>query len=290
VSSHGGRDKRFFSLLCEAVQEIDSLLCVGLDPDLGKLPPEVLRGCSPDEAVSRFLREVIQITAPVAAAYKPNKAFFDPLPNGLAVLSDICAHIRSLRPRRPVIVDCKVADTPNTMLQYDQLLFEVIGADAIIVNPYLGPDVWRSKDAVGSARRARGVLVRTSNPGAHALQDARLQDGRSLWEAVLDLVIAESSDYELFPVISVDRETDARRVRTRTPSEIPMFFAGVGAQGKNLGLLRWLLNRDRSGVLVGSSRAVLYPRRQGTATWEQAVEEAARATWSALQEQRGVAI
>lgn len=259
----------------------DSNLCVGLDPEKERIPEVVLREESPDGAVFRFLTEVVEITAEWAAAFKINKAFFDPLPEGIETLRNIVGFIHDNFSEIPVIIDCKVGDTPNTMRHYEQVLFGTLRADAILVNPYLGDDVWRSD---GTYRGARGVLVRTSNPSAGMVQDLPLLDGRRVWEAVLDIVVAEST-VELFPVLSLDSSSDANQVRSRVPENIPILAAGIGAQGKDPGVLRPLLSGGHS-VLVSSSRAILYPNSCEGATWQDVVARAAKTTWSILQEQR----
>jgi orotidine-5'-phosphate decarboxylase len=275
----------FFSLVSAAIKNTNSLLCVGLDPEPTRLPGEVLGDVQPTDAVVRFLKEVVQITASRAAAYKLNKAFFDPLPNGLVALAEVCNAIRTLEPRRPIIIDCKVGDTPNTMIKYEQMLFGTIGADAIIVNPYLGPDVWRTSADARGLSRAYGVLVRTSNPGAHTFQDLTLGDNRTLWQAVLDVVVADR-EHVLFPVVSFDREEDARLVRDHVPPGMPIFFAGVGAQAKDPRVLAWLLDTRERSVLVGSSRAILYPEKRDTETWQGAIQRATDVLWHTLDEQR----
>ncbi|MEA3350671.1 MAG: orotidine-5'-phosphate decarboxylase, partial [Chloroflexota bacterium] len=162
--------KTFFSQLESRIREIDSLLCVGLDPhrsDLAELPKA--RKAS-GAAALEFCLGLIEATADVAAAYKPNSAFFESLgPEGLAALQQVIAAIPD---EIPVILDAKRGDIASTARAYAQAAFQTLGADAITINPYLG------RDAVEpfTADPEKGVflLCKTSNPGAADLQDLLL--------------------------------------------------------------------------------------------------------------------
>lgn len=262
----------------------DSLVCVGLDPDIARIAavvPDAER--RPDEAATSYLRAAIDATVDLAAAFKINKAFFDPLPNGRAVLAAVLAHIHRLPSSPPVILDCKVGDTENTMRHYFQSLFGLGDIDAVLLNPYMGDDVWRGLPS----GRAAGVLVRTSNPAASSVQDLPVAGGGTVWRSVLGLVVRAIEDgTPLFPVVSLSLEEDAHHVRRAVPQGVPILFAGVGAQGAAIAPVRQLLDRDRGGVVVNSSRAILYPDVAAGSDWRASIQRAALALRTQLQELR----
>lgn len=217
-----------------------------------------------------FLREVTERAGPHVCAFKAQKAFFDNLAGGHEILTQIVADIHRDQPAVPVFVDCKVGDIDNTMRAYSEFLFTRIGADGILVNPYMGDDVLRALSEYPD--RAIIVLARTSNPGASIIQDARMQDGRPLWQYVLQLITDRwNSNGNLIPVISATAGLDMAATRKLIPETMPVLLAGVGAQGGDYASLRALLNKERSGVFVNSSRALLYPANPDAMPWQEAV-------------------
>ena len=260
--------------LMARMQAGDTLACCGLDPDMRRLPAEVLRYAASDaEQVLYFLSVVVEITGPHVCAFKAQKAFFDALDGGKEVLAEIVALVRRDYPEVPVFVDCKVGDIDNTMDSYTQLLLGKLGADGVVVNPYMGDEVLEAFG--GYPDRAVIVLVRTSNPGAAIVQDALMQDGRPLWQHVLQLVIERwNANGNLIPVISSTAGLDLAAVRRQIPDEMPILLAGVGAQGGDYSDLRALLNRDGVGVFVNSSRGLLYPPNSDGLPWQEAVARA----------------
>ena len=170
----------FFSRLEARTRTIGSLLCVGLDPHPADL-------AAPTAAAARdFCLRLIAATADVAAAFKPNAAFFEQFgPDGMAALRDVIAAVPN---DVPVLLDAKRGDIASTAEAYARAAFETLGADAITLNPYLG----RDSLAPFLADPARGVflLCKTSNPGAGDLQDLPLADripAQRLFERVAEL-------------------------------------------------------------------------------------------------------
>lgn len=273
-------------ILLHRMEQYQTLLCCGLDPDLRRFPAEVISQPNTDEEkVLQFLQQVVDATAAHVCAYKAQKAFFDLLSGGRDVLKSIVAYIHRWHPGIPVIIDCKVGDIDNTMQAYLDNIFGRIEADGIVVNPYMGDDViipckgFRDKMVV--------VLVKTSNPSSVVVQDMLLQDGRKLWEHVLELVTTQWNDNQnMVPVISSTATLDFPEVRKRIPDEMPILLAGVGAQGGSYTDLRKLLNSNGVGVFVNSSRGILYPSADPTVVWQKAIEVAAIALKNTLNEQR----
>ena len=154
-----------------------SLLCVGLDPDPAKLPPDLAARRQP---LLEFNRRIVDATSEFAAAYKPQIAFY----SAQAAEAELAASIRYVRERAPhaiVILDAKRGDIGNTAEAYAREAFDRYGADAVTVNPYMGED--SVTPFLARADRGAIVLCRTSNRGAHDFQDLRC-DGAPLYQVV----------------------------------------------------------------------------------------------------------
>lgn len=250
-----------------------TLLCAGLDPDLRKLPREVLeKPGTNEEKVLAFLRGAADATGAHVCAYKAQKAFFDLLPGGHDVLKEIVRYIHQTQPGVPIIVDCKIGDIDNTMTAYIENLFDSIQADGIVVNPYMGDDV--VAPLIELADKAIVVIVKTSNVSGGIVQDVILQDERPLWQYLLDLVVNRwNKNGNMIPVLSSTAGMDMTSIRPLIPNTMPILLAGVGAQGGSYNDLRHLLNSEGNGVFVNSSRGILYPA--SSEPWRTAIETAA---------------
>jgi len=262
----------------------NTLACCGLDPDLKKMPGEILNAqISDEEKVVWFLKEAIDLTAPYVCSYKAQKAFFDLLPGGHIVLQEVIAHVHETHPGVPVIVDCKVGDIDNTMGVYIENLFDKLGADGIVVNPYMGDDVMKPLSSFPD--KSIVVLVKTSNLGGAVVQDTVLSNGQELWRYVLDLVLDRwNRNLNMIPVLSSTAKIDLSDVRLRIPEQTPILLAGVGAQGGDLTDLSRLLNTERVGPFVNSSRGILYSESQKP--WRAAIRMAVRELRDALNMER----
>ncbi len=238
----------FFSLLESRVSAVDSLLCVGLDPHPALLPAPTA------EAARAFCLRIIEQTAPYAAAFKPNAAFFEALgPAGWEALQQVIAAARQTG--APVILDAKRGDIASTAEAYARSAFERLGAQALTVNPYLG------RDAIAPfARRAEhGVflLCKTSNPGSADLQDAPLAaDGSPLYEHVARLAARWNEQGNLGLVVGATHPQALARLRAAAP-DLWFLAPGVGAQGGDLrAALQAGLRPDGLGMLVSVSRGI----------------------------------
>ena len=207
-----------FDRLADRVAAADSVLCVGLDPDLDRLPPAVQDHDLPRWA---FNRRIIDATAEHAAAFKPNAAFYED-PDGWRALEETLAYAEGKDV--PVILDAKRADIGNTARQYAKLLD---AADAITANPYMGED--SLQPFLSHPEAATFVLCRTSNPGGADLQSLELEDGDQVYERVADLA-AEWDDGNVGLVVGATAPEELEEVRERVP-ELPFLVPGVGAQG-----------------------------------------------------------
>ncbi|HUD02704.1 MAG TPA: orotidine-5'-phosphate decarboxylase [Candidatus Paceibacterota bacterium] len=266
--------RRALALLRDAMVSKNTLACVGLDPDLAKMPLSIIGPHASDEVkVSRFLREVIDITGPHICAYKVQKAFFDVFPKGHELLVKVVAYVQEHYPEVMVFVDAKVGDIDNTMDAYLRNIFEEIRADGLVVNPYMGDDVLKPFESLGD--KAGVVLVKTSNPGADIVQNIVLSDGRMLWQYMLQLVAERwNRGSNLIPVLSSIADADLSGVRQVIPDDMPILFAGYGVQGGSLDHFRQLLDSTGRGVFVNSSRGVLYPYDPAETEWRQKILDA----------------
>lgn len=273
-------------MLFQRMIQHNTLLCCGLDPDLRRFPSEILaQSGTEEEKTLQFLQGVVDVTAEHVCAYKPQKAFFDLLPGGHDVLKNIIAYIHMQQTGIPVIVDCKVGDIDNTMDAYIRNILDIMGADGIIVNPYMGDDVVQS--VANLSDRLTVVLVRTSNPGSSIVQDALMVDDRALWQHMLNFAVNRwNTNGNIAVVLSAIAGMDLAAVRTVIPDGMPILWAGVGAQGGSYADLRFLLNSQKSGVFVNSSRGILYPDNPAGMPWQEAVRNAAKELKDKLNEQR----
>lgn len=241
----------------------NTLCCCGLDPDVSKFPTEILdKSGSNEEKAYAFLTEVIGVTAPYVCAYKAQKAFFDCFAGGHDLLKGVVMYVHEQFPGIPIIIDCKIGDTENTMRAYINNLFVNMDVDGIVVNPYMGDDViepfWDFPEKMAV------VLVRTSNHGASITQDMMTASGKKLWEVVLDFMINRwNMAGNMVPVISSTVQMDLRSVRKAIPDSMNILFTGVGEQGGDESGVRLLLNSEQSGVFVNSSRGILYAPYHG---------------------------
>ena len=240
----------FCSRLAHAVAHAGAPLCVGLDPDPERLP--VGFDASPASATA-FCIAITDATRAVAAAYKPNLAFFEALgPGGARALADVCAHVRTTG--RLLVLDGKRGDIGNTGRRYATALYEQLDGDAATVAPYMGED--SVTPFLDHAGRCAFVLVATSNPGAAAVQSLDV-GGRPLSHHVADLAQtwAHGRPGELGFVAGATRPQALASLRALAP-DAPFLVPGVGAQG---GSVRDVLAANGGGpLLVNASRAVLY--------------------------------
>ena len=274
-------------LLLARMLRANTLACCGLDPDIRKLPSQVLAlTISDEEKVLRFLQRVIDVTAGHVCAYKAQKAFFDVFAGGHELLRAIIAYTHTYYPGIPVIVDCKVGDIGNTMAMYVENVLGLLEADGIIVNPYMGDDVFAP--LAEHPDKAVVVLVKTSNPNGAIVQDVLLQNGQPFWRYVLDLLVNRwNSASNMVPVLSSTAGLDMVTLRPVIPDSMPILLAGVGAQGGSFADLRHLLNSAGVGPFINSSRGILYPSGEGD--WGAAIERAAIELKLLINGERGVA-
>jgi orotidine-5'-phosphate decarboxylase len=230
----------------------DSLVCVGLDPDPARLPPDIACDTRPFLA---FGRRIVDATRGVAAAYKPQVAFYSALGKEEELAASI-AYIRDRAPEALVILDAKRNDIGNTAEAYAREAFDRYGADAVTVSPYMGED----SVAPFLARPDRGaiLLCRTSNPGARDFQDLTV-DGLPLYRRVAERAARRwNAHRNLMLVVGATYPSEMAELRRAHP-ELWFLVPGIGAQGGDLDrTLQAGLDASGGGLLINSSRGIIY--------------------------------
>lgn len=244
---------KFSDKLQRAWESSGSMVCVGLDPQLDRLP-ECIRGA--EFPFLEFNRRVIDATLSYACAYKPQFAYYAG-ENRLDELRETMAYLRQVAPDRVVILDAKRGDIGSTADQYAREAFEVYQADAVTVNPYMGGDT-----LVPFTRFAdKGVVVlcKTSNPGSAELQDLKLEAGHPLFLEVAERASRDwNTNHNLSLVVGATYPRELAEVRLRV-GDMPLLVPGIGAQGGDLeATLKAGLRPDGWGLLINSSRGILY--------------------------------
>lgn len=272
----------FIEKLAAAWQSNNSLLCVGLDPDLGKLPA-ALQG-KPD-AVFMFCKEIIDATADAACAFKPQIAYFAAL-RAEDQLETLCDYLRKNYPHIPIVLDAKRGDIGATAEQYAREAFERYGADSVTVNPYMGFDSvapyleWTERGVI--------VLCRTSNPGGSDLQFMDI-GGKPLYQHVAHLVANKwNTNGQCGLVVGATFPEELAKVRSIV-GDMPLLVPGIGAQGGDIqATVTAGQTGNGTGMMVNSSRAILYaaPDEKNGESYAQAARRVALATRDAINEFR----
>jgi orotidine-5'-phosphate decarboxylase len=229
-----------------------SLVCVGLDPEPGRLPAGM---ADTADAIFDFCRVIVDATAEFACAFKPQFAHFA-AQKAEPQLEALISYIHASHPGIPVILDAKRGDIGSTALQYAREAFDRHAADAVTANPYLGRD--SVQPFLDRADRGVIILCRTSNPGAGDLQDLMV-DGRPLYQRVAEIVARDWNGHgNCGLVVGATWPEQLREVRAIV-GDMPILVPGVGAQGGDVeAVVRNATSADGTGLLVSSSRAILY--------------------------------
>jgi uridine monophosphate synthetase len=245
----------FFSQLEERAKQIDSLLCIGLDPHLADLQ-------APDsKSALDFCLRLVETTSEVALAYKPNIAFFEIFgSSGIAALETVIANIPE---EIPVILDAKRGDIASSAQSYARAIFKTLGANAVTANPYLGYDA--IEPFLKDEQRGVFLLCKTSNPGAGDIQDlnisfVRNEDDTSSPVKIYELIATKALEWNkndnLGLVVGATQLDALTRVRELAP-DLWFLAPGVGAQGADLAAaLSAGLRSDGLGMIIPVSRGI----------------------------------
>jgi len=270
----------FINKLSAAWTTNQSLLCVGLDPDVARLPAPMRNEA---DGIFTFCKAIIDATADLACSFKPQIAYFAAL-GAERQLEQVCAYLRANYPHIPLILDAKRGDIGATAKQYAREAFDRYGADAVTVNPYMGFDSvqpymeWTDRGAI--------VLCRTSNAGGSDLQFLTV-DGKPLYQHVAALVANKwNRNGQCALVVGATYPEELAQVRAIV-GDMPLLVPGVGAQGGDVeATVRSGKTAAGAGMMINSSRAILYAAPQGNEDFAEAARRVALETRDAINRYR----
>jgi orotidine-5'-phosphate decarboxylase len=273
----------FIDKLSAAWTANNSLLCVGLDPDIARFPAHLQQ--QPD-AIFAFCKAIIDATVDSVCAFKPQIAYFAAL-RAEDQLEAICDYLRKNHPHIPIVLDAKRGDIGATAEQYAREAYERYGADAVTVNPYMGSDSvapymeWKDRGVI--------ILCRTSNPGGSDLQFLKV-DGKPIYQHVAQLVADKwNTNGQCGLVVGATFPDELAQVR-KIVGNMPLLVPGIGAQG---GDIQATMNAGKtangSGMMINSSRAILYAKADEKTgeDFAQAARRVALETRDAINQFRG---
>lgn len=272
-----GRFVTFVEKLSAAWDANDSLLCVGFDPDIARFPAPWKNQSS---HIVDFCKAIADATADVVCSFKPQIAYFSAL-RAEDQLEELCAYLRDTYPAIPIIMDAKRGDIGATAEQYAREAFERYGADAVTVSPYMGFDSvvpyleYKDKGVI--------VLCRTSNAGGSDLQFLDV-NGQPLYQHVARLVADKwNTNGQCGLVVGATFPDELAQVR-KIVGDMPLLVPGVGAQGGDVvATVKAGRTANGTGMMINSSRAVLYATPQAEETFADAARRVAIDTRDAIR-------
>jgi orotidine-5'-phosphate decarboxylase len=247
------QEMTFIDKLAVVTRHNNSILCVGLDTDIQRIP-EFLRGH--ERSVVEFNRRIIEATNDVVCAYKLNLAFYEALGKaGSEAIEQTLAYI----PKRVItIADAKRGDIGNTAEQYAKVFFDQYGFDAVTANPYLGYD--SVSPFLERDNKCTFILALTSNKGSEDFQYLPVE-GRRLYEIVIEKVRLWNTKKNCGLVVGATHPEELGHIRTLAP-DLPILIPGIGTQGGNAEMaVRLGCNAEGELVIINSSRSIIYASR-----------------------------
>ncbi len=239
--------------LFENIQKKQSFLCVGLDTDIKKIPAHLLET---EDPIFEFNKAIVDATADFCVAYKPNLAFYESLGvKGLIAFEKTAEYIRTNYPDQFIIADAKRGDIGNTSEMYARSFFDHMDMDAVTVAPYMGED--SVKPFLIYPEKWVIVLALTSNKGSHDFQFMEDAQGERLFEKVLKTSQNWATDEQMMYVVGATQGKMFLDIRKHVPNHF-LLVPGVGAQGGSLKEVAEYGMNAQCGLLVNSSRAIIY--------------------------------
>ena len=254
--------------LVQQIVEKQSFLCVGLDPDINKIPQHLLTEASP---LFVFNKAIIDATAPYCVAYKPNLAFYESLGvSGMEAFEKTVRYLRKYYPTHFIIADAKRGDIGNTSAMYARTFFDEYDVDSLTVAPYMGID------SVSPFLEYEGkwviLLALTSNKGSHDFQFMEDAGGERLFEKVIKTSQTWAGPDQMMYVVGATQGVMFKDIRRVAPQHF-LLVPGVGAQGGSLSEVCKYGMIDDCGLLVNSSRGIIYASQEADFA-EKAAEKA----------------
>ena len=244
----------FKDKLNNIVKENNSLLCVGLDSDIDKIPEHIRCGEHPQ---STFNKKIIDATADLVCAYKPNSAFYEARGcAGIEALKITCDYIKEKYPKIPIILDAKRADIGNTNEGYVKFVFDYLGGDAVTVHPYLGKEAL--KPFLDRKDKGVFILCRTSNPGAGEFQDLNV-NGKPLYQIIAEKIVKDwNYNNNCGLIFGATYPTELEIVR-HIVDDMPILIPGIGAQGGNVEkTVKAGVDKNGQNAIINSSRSIIF--------------------------------
>lgn len=237
-------------ILVDLIRARQSMLCVGLDVDIDRLPAHLTKDV---QGVKEFLYPIIDSTRDFCVAYKPNTAFFESMgTGGWNLLYEISNYIGSDHFK---IADAKRGDIGNTAKAYAKTFFVDMDYDAITVSPYMGFDTLEPFLAYN--KKWTIALGLTSNPGFKDIQMLKLENGKSVFETVISRMAQQFSSDQLMFVVGATRADYISHIRELAPDHF-FLMPGIGAQGGDLDQAVKAGLNSNYGMLINASRSILY--------------------------------
>ncbi len=236
--------------LFEQIKKKQSFLCVGLDPDTGKMPASLAGD------LFKFNKAIIDATAKYAIAYKPNLAFYEVQGyKGIQAFEQTVDYIRRNYPEIFIIADAKRGDIGNTSKMYAKSFFETVGVDALTIAPYMGED--SVTPFLGYPEKWIIVLALTSNKGSLDFQHIKNADGTPLFKTVLAKTQQWGDEENMMYVCGATQVELFSEIRKIAPAHF-LLVPGVGAQGGSLEAVAKYGMNDHCGLIVNSSRGIIH--------------------------------
>ena len=240
--------------LFENIKKKRSFLCIGLDTDLKKVPEHILR--EEEDPIFAFNKAIIDATAPYCIAYKPNLAFYEAFGvEGLIAFDKTVKYLRQNYPDQFIIADAKRGDIGNTSAMYARTFFEEYEVDAVTVAPYMGED--SVTPFLGYKGKWVILLALTSNKGSQDFQLNENLKGERLFEKVLRKSQEWADSEQMMYVVGATQGQAFEDIRKIAPHHF-LLVPGIGAQGGSLEEVCKYGMTKECGLIVNSSRAIIY--------------------------------
>jgi len=242
--------------LIDQIKKKKSFLCVGLDVDLNKIPQHLLQT---EDPIFEFNKAIIDATHHLCVAYKPNIAFFEAYGlKGWQALEKTINYLNENHPEIFTIADAKRGDIGNTSTMYAKAFFEDLAFDSVTIAPYMGKD--SVEPFLAFKEKHTILLALTSNLGAFDFQ-TKLVDGKELYKQVLETSKTYANSENLMYVVGATKAEYLSEIRQIIPNNF-LLVPGVGAQGGNLqDVCKYGMTKD-VGLLINSSRGIIYASNQ----------------------------
>jgi orotidine-5'-phosphate decarboxylase len=243
--------------LIEQIEQKSSFLCVGLDPDMKKIPAHLLE--EEEDPIYEFNKNIIDATAPYCVAFKPNNAFYEAYGlSGIKSLENTIKYIKANFPNHFLIADAKRGDIGNTSSMYARAYFKRLNSDAITVAPYMGSD--SVKPFLDFEGKWAIVLGLTSNEGSFDFQQLKIE-GKELYLHVIETCAKWGTSENMMFVAGATKAGYLSEIRKIIPEHF-LLVPGVGAQGGSLEeVCKYGMTKD-IGLLVNSSRGIIYASQE----------------------------